>query len=224
MSAVRTARRHVMGVRFHPTDVELINYLKRFFKGECFSSQCPIQLADIYRDQPPWEIFGATEEKVRYFITRLKKRKSEHIRLRSVPNQEEDKREKKVKDHVAVTYNMEELQDVVGIIEAMLNGPDGDNCTTQAAEDQEWDLIINGVCDEQVDEVENTTTFTTTLEEEAYGQPLIGIEQVQGHGADDIGSDEFWKAMKGILGEITVNIPDDRSQLDDQSRLLLDNA
>lgn len=34
---------------------------------------------DIYGDQPPWEIFG--EMKVRYFITPLKKRKSEYIRF-----------------------------------------------------------------------------------------------------------------------------------------------
>ncbi|WMV19487.1 hypothetical protein MTR67_012872 [Solanum verrucosum] len=66
-----------MGIRFHPSDTELINYLKRFFKGEvCLNQQCPIQFADIYGDQPPWEIFGAnSEEKFRYFFTPLKKRK-----------------------------------------------------------------------------------------------------------------------------------------------------
>ncbi|WMV19477.1 hypothetical protein MTR67_012862 [Solanum verrucosum] len=66
-----------MGIRFHPTDTELINYLKRFFKGELsLNQQCPIQFADIYGDQPPWEIFGANcEEKFCYFITPLKKRK-----------------------------------------------------------------------------------------------------------------------------------------------------
>lgn len=72
-----------MGVRFHPTDAELINLLKRCFKGEIFFREgSPIHIADIYGDQPPWEIFGAdSEEKVRYFITRLKKRKSEYTRF-----------------------------------------------------------------------------------------------------------------------------------------------
>ncbi|KAK6804303.1 hypothetical protein RDI58_002087 [Solanum bulbocastanum] len=75
-----------MGIRFHPTDTELINYLKRFFKGElCLNQQCPIQFADIYGDQPPWEIFGAnSEEKFRYFITPLKKLKIEYKRFSRV--------------------------------------------------------------------------------------------------------------------------------------------
>ncbi|XP_070055191.1 NAC transcription factor 29-like [Nicotiana tomentosiformis] len=76
----------IMGVRFHPTEAELINFLKRFLKGEPLPSECPnFQLADIYGDQPPWEIFGASdhpEEKVCYFFTRLKKQKSEHTRVR----------------------------------------------------------------------------------------------------------------------------------------------
>ncbi|OIT19692.1 PREDICTED: NAC domain-containing protein 78-like [Nicotiana attenuata] len=83
------AARHgcIMGVRFHPTEAELINFLKRFLKGEPLPSECPnFQLADIYGDQPPWEIFGANsdhpEHKVRYIFTRLKKQKSEHTRVR----------------------------------------------------------------------------------------------------------------------------------------------
>ncbi|KAH0689189.1 hypothetical protein KY289_016547 [Solanum tuberosum] len=66
-----------MGIRFHPTNNELINYLQKFFKGELSLNQhCPIQFADIYGVQPPWEIFGAnSEEKFRYFITPLKKQK-----------------------------------------------------------------------------------------------------------------------------------------------------
>ncbi|KAG5597167.1 hypothetical protein H5410_038399 [Solanum commersonii] len=54
-----------------------------FFKGElCLNQQCPIQIVDIYRDQPPWEIFGAnSEEKFCYFITPLKKQKIEYKRF-----------------------------------------------------------------------------------------------------------------------------------------------
>ncbi|XP_033508578.1 NAC domain-containing protein 40-like [Nicotiana tomentosiformis] len=86
MSTLPVRRGCIMGVRFHPTEVELINFLKRFLKGEPLLSECPnFQLADIYGDQPPWEIFGTSdhlEEKVRYFFTRLKKQKSEHTRVR----------------------------------------------------------------------------------------------------------------------------------------------
>ncbi|XP_059306698.1 NAC domain-containing protein 2-like [Lycium ferocissimum] len=294
MSTVLPARRHVKGVRFHPTDAELINYLKRFFKGQHFSSQCPIQFADIYGDQPPWEIFGASEEKVRYFIAPLKKRKSKHIRFcrtcangtwkgqtseepirnrrkgtvvgfrrsltyetkereqnktwlmkeyfvadeffreNNIPKQDyvisrikRKIKDKKAKDH-AVTA-MEE-NDVAGNIEAVLHGPDG-NCTTQPAENQvleepdQWDSIIDRVCGEQDDVVENTTTLrgeydnqnttwsTTSLEQEACDQ---GANR-----QTDIGiSNEFREAMNGIIENL--NAPDDWLQLDDQSTLLLD--
>ncbi|XP_060206509.1 NAC domain-containing protein 78-like [Lycium barbarum] len=293
MSTVLAARRHVKGVRFHPTDTELITYLKKFFKSERFSSQCPIQFADIYGDQPPWEIFGTSEEKVRYYITPLKKRKSEHIRYcRTCANgtwkgqtseypirdrkrtvvgfgrnftfqtkeREQNKtwlmkeyfvaddffsennipkedyvisrikkkvKDKKVKDNGA-TYNMEE-QYVAGIIKVMLHEPADDHyCTTKPTEDQvmeetdQWDSIIDEVCDQQADEVENTTFNTTmenqnttwsstTLEQEAYAQPLIGIEQVQGDGANhenDIESGGFWETISGILGDATIDISD----------------
>ncbi|KAJ8553799.1 hypothetical protein K7X08_024477 [Anisodus acutangulus] len=196
MSTTIPAHRLVMGVRFHPTEVELINYLKRFLRGESLPSQCPIRLAEIYGDQPPSAIFG--EEKVGYFISPLKKREKSDERKNDIPKQDfvvcrikKIIKEKKVKD-VAVTE-----QDVDGIIDATLHGPD-DNCTTHPAEDQvmdetdKWDLIINGVCD----------------------------QQVQGHGADG-NINEFWEAMNGILEDISIDIPDDL-WLDDQSPLLLD--
>ncbi|XP_016510918.2 NAC domain-containing protein 90-like [Nicotiana tabacum] len=87
MSSLPVRRGCIMGVRFYPTEAELINFLKRFLKSKPLPSECPnFQLADIYGDQPPWEIFRANsdhpEEKVRYFFTRLKKQKSEHTRVR----------------------------------------------------------------------------------------------------------------------------------------------
>ncbi|XP_060206501.1 NAC domain-containing protein 78-like [Lycium barbarum] len=68
------------GVRFQPTEVELINYLKRFLRGQSLPSLYPIRLADIYGDQPPSVILG--EEKVGYFISLLKKRKNSDERFR----------------------------------------------------------------------------------------------------------------------------------------------
>nr|XP_016473313.1 PREDICTED: NAC domain-containing protein 37-like [Nicotiana tabacum] len=84
MSTVPAARRRIMGKRFHPTEGEMINFLKRFLKGETLPSEYRFQHADIYGDRPPWEIFGVdsnSEEKVGYFFTQLKKQKSEHTRV-----------------------------------------------------------------------------------------------------------------------------------------------
>ncbi|CAN4088228.1 unnamed protein product [Withania somnifera] len=70
----------IPSIRFHPTDTELIHFLKRFLKGETF--RCPIKYAEIYGDQPPWQIFSG-EEKIGYFVTSLKKRKKSdkrHVR------------------------------------------------------------------------------------------------------------------------------------------------
>ncbi|MCD7453077.1 hypothetical protein HAX54_019509 [Datura stramonium] len=235
------------GVRFHPTDVELINYLKRFLKGE--SLQCPMKLTEIYGDQPPWKIFGASEEKIGYFISPLKKRKESDERDNNIPRQDDfvvcriKKNIKQMKDVIAVNYNMDEHL-VVDIIQDMLLGPDA-YCTIQVpAKDQvmeetdQWGSIIDRVCnDEQADKVENTTTLmhgeydlrgcnqmindqtwsSTTLKEEAYGQ----IEQVQSHGADGIGSNDFWETMNEILGDISIDIPDDLWLVDHQSPLLL---
>ncbi|MCD7453072.1 hypothetical protein HAX54_019504 [Datura stramonium] len=217
MSTVPRQGTHVMGVRFHPTDAELINYLKKFFKGQRFSSNdCPIEVADIYGDQPPWEIFGASQEKIRYFITPLKKRKSEYIRKNNkgpvlgfrrnftfLTKEEEQnktwlmkeyyvaddffkennipkedfvvcriKKKKALKDD---SYVAMEEKDVARIINAMLHGPD---CTIQDDDqviieetDDQWNSIIDRICDEQAagDQVEDTTTL---MQEEYHD--LIG--------------------------------------------------
>ncbi|KAG5612128.1 hypothetical protein H5410_023409 [Solanum commersonii] len=51
-------------------------------KVDNYSSNLGNKFADIYGDQPLWEIFGAnSEEKFRYYITPLKKRKIEYKRF-----------------------------------------------------------------------------------------------------------------------------------------------
>ncbi|XP_075103534.1 NAC domain-containing protein 78-like [Nicotiana tabacum] len=69
-------------VRFYPTDAELIYFLRKFLKGNSFPSECPIRLAEIYGDRPPWEISDHPEEKIGYFISPLKKRKESDKRFR----------------------------------------------------------------------------------------------------------------------------------------------
>ncbi|MCD7466499.1 hypothetical protein HAX54_003266 [Datura stramonium] len=134
---------------------------------------------------------------------------------------------KVVMNDIAVNYNMEE-QDVAGIIKGMLLGPDAYCTTHQVTDETQQDFIIhdqqaevdnttslmhgehylsggNQINDqilwnstyEATMEKQNTTWISTTLEQEAYGQ----IEQLQRHGADDIGSNDFWETMNGILGD-----------------------
>ncbi|MCD7453078.1 hypothetical protein HAX54_019510 [Datura stramonium] len=194
MSTVPRQGTHVMGVRFHPTDAELINYLKKFFKGQRFSSNdCPIEVADIYGDQPPWEIFGASQEKIRYFITPLKKRKSEYIRIcdeQAAGDQVED----------TTTLMQEEYHDLTGCNNGLQNELDSSYVATSV-------------------EKQDTTWSSATLEQEgAYGQIL---EQEQGQGADDIiiGSGEFREEMNEISEGIATDVPHDWWQ---QTSLLRD--
>ncbi|MCD9559229.1 hypothetical protein HAX54_017086 [Datura stramonium] len=129
--------------------------------------QCPIKLAEIYGDQSPWQIFGASQEKIGYFISPLKKRKESDERENNIPKQNFvvcriKKNIKQLKD-IAVNYTMEEHV-VADIIKGMLLGPDA-YCTIQVpARDQvmeetdQWDSIIDRVCDdEQADKVEKCT-------------------------------------------------------------------
>ncbi|CAN4088261.1 unnamed protein product [Withania somnifera] len=225
---------------------------------------------DIYGDQPPWEIFGVSEEKVGYFITPLKKRKSDHIRFcrscakgtwkgqtREDPIRKNSKgpvvgfrrsfkfetkeqeqantwlmkeyfvgddffeennipkgdfamcriKKKKLGKDI---YNIDDHVDVVGIIEAMLRGPDDCTKQDQVMEDP-WDSIINGVCDQQHVMMDNqiTTTYNeaTTLMEK---QDDTNTTTQQGHGATII---------SGILDDLTYDVPHDWWQ---QSHLLRD--
>ncbi|TMW95410.1 hypothetical protein EJD97_008937 [Solanum chilense] len=239
-----------MGIRFHPTDTELINYLKRFFKGElCLNEQCPIQFVDIYGDQPPWKIFGPNyEEKFRYFITPLKKQKTEYLirRNRTAPVvgfkrnlkfktsecgqnntwlmveyhvadsffkennhiPKEDfvvcriKKNKKGKEK-NVDHVMESQDgDVAGIIYHMLFERNHNN-DYSTGEDQVR------VCDA----VEATTTEfdvqNSTYEATTTEKKETTLEVQEGHGVDDIRSNELQEEMYRAFDDIPFDIPDD---------------
>ncbi|KAK4367130.1 hypothetical protein RND71_015010 [Anisodus tanguticus] len=58
----------MLGFRFHPTDEELINYLKGFVLRGIFPPTGVIKVADLFGDSEPWQIFEAPGEKTRYFF------------------------------------------------------------------------------------------------------------------------------------------------------------
>ncbi|KAM3380988.1 NAC domain-containing protein 83 [Capsicum galapagoense] len=133
----------------------------------------------------------------------------------------------RIKKHVRVkmdddddAVNMEE-QDALETIQGMLLEPDSTCCTTQevAEETDQWESIINEVCDEKIDGVENTTA----LVHGEYDLRGCGeISDVQEDGADVIGSNGIWEAINGILNDVTVDIPDDLwLDVDHQPPLLL---
>ncbi|PHT60561.1 hypothetical protein CQW23_02924 [Capsicum baccatum] len=75
-----------LGMRFHPADEELIRYLLKFVS--CKSYSCDnIRLEDLYGNKKPWEIFESNllgdedAKNVRYFFTKLKKKKSDGTRF-----------------------------------------------------------------------------------------------------------------------------------------------
>ncbi|KAH0676369.1 hypothetical protein KY285_024170 [Solanum tuberosum] len=113
-----------MGIRFHPTDKELINYLKKFFKDSFFKENNHILKED-------------------FVVCRIKKKMD---------------KEKNV-DHVMDAQD----GDVAGIIDPI-----------------------------------------TTMEK----RPTT-LEVQEGHGGDDIRSDEFQKEMYRTFEDIPVDIPDD---------------
>ncbi|KAI3454579.1 hypothetical protein Pfo_011242 [Paulownia fortunei] len=59
---------------FHPTDKELLHCLLCFVTNRPVPCQAFINMAEVYGDQEPWEIFGNTVEKVQYYLTRLKRK------------------------------------------------------------------------------------------------------------------------------------------------------
>ncbi|XP_070011751.1 NAC transcription factor 32-like [Nicotiana sylvestris] len=71
-----------MGHRFHPTDREVLKYLIGFVRDDPLHSQNELmQVADLYADKEPWQIFEAHDQgnnnnnNTRYFITPQKKEK-----------------------------------------------------------------------------------------------------------------------------------------------------
>ncbi|XP_016566736.1 NAC domain-containing protein 78-like [Capsicum annuum] len=116
--------------------------------------------------------------------------------------------------------NMEE-DDALETIQGMLLEPDSTCCTTQEVteETDQWESIINEVCDEKIDGVENTTA----LVHGEYDLRRCGeIRDVQEDGVDGIGSNGIWEAINGILNDVTVDIPDNLwLDVDHQPPLLL---
>ncbi|KAG5609849.1 hypothetical protein H5410_021130, partial [Solanum commersonii] len=60
--------KHSLGFRFHPSNKELINHLKRSMLDGIFPRPHVIKLNDVFRDLEPWQIIDG--EKTCYFLTR----------------------------------------------------------------------------------------------------------------------------------------------------------
>ncbi|WMV21599.1 hypothetical protein MTR67_014984 [Solanum verrucosum] len=225
-----------MGIRVHPTDTELINYLKRFFKGELsLNQQCPIQFADIYGDQPPWEIFGANfEEKFRYFITPLKKQKTEYKRFSRIcakgtwKGQTGEhlirrnctapvvgfKRNLKFETMCRIKKKkMGKEKNVDHVMEAQVGDVAGiiDPMLLEPNHNNDYSTREDQV--RVCDEVEATTTEfdvqNSTYEAITMEKTETTLEIEESHRVDDIRSDEFQEEMYRAFEDIPVDIPDD---------------
>ncbi|KAA8542684.1 hypothetical protein F0562_023817 [Nyssa sinensis] len=63
------------GIRFHPTDQELIeDYLLYKVMGIPLVLEDLVKESDLYGDKEPWEIFDTAAERIQYFFTKLKKK------------------------------------------------------------------------------------------------------------------------------------------------------
>lgn len=70
------------GYRFRPTDIELLSFLAQFVTGQLVLSWFPIAESNLYSGKEPWQVFGNTKERVRYFFTPLKKKNPGNSRYR----------------------------------------------------------------------------------------------------------------------------------------------
>ncbi|XP_009786835.2 NAC domain-containing protein 68-like [Nicotiana sylvestris] len=74
----------VLGIRFRPTDEELVRYLLKFVSCKTFSCD-HIRVEDLYGNKKPWDIFEnnflGDDTKVNYFFTKLKRTKADGSRF-----------------------------------------------------------------------------------------------------------------------------------------------
>ncbi|KAK9283154.1 hypothetical protein L1049_011385 [Liquidambar formosana] len=64
-----------VGFRFHPSDRELVfHYLYRKVVGKPLPCEHVVTECDLYGEREPWQIYGGSTEKIRYFFTKLKKK------------------------------------------------------------------------------------------------------------------------------------------------------
>ncbi|WMV52799.1 hypothetical protein MTR67_046184 [Solanum verrucosum] len=68
-----------LGVRFRPTDDQLIRYLIKFVASNNYVCN-DIQFEDLYGSKKPWELLKGSSD-TKYFFTQLKKLKSDHTRF-----------------------------------------------------------------------------------------------------------------------------------------------
>ncbi|XP_015165875.1 NAC domain-containing protein 78-like [Solanum tuberosum] len=68
-----------LGVRFRPTDEQLIRYLIKFVASKNYVCN-DIEFEDLYRSKKPWELLEDSSD-TKYFFTKLKKLELHHTRF-----------------------------------------------------------------------------------------------------------------------------------------------
>ncbi|XP_019160621.1 PREDICTED: NAC domain-containing protein 55-like isoform X1 [Ipomoea nil] len=70
------------GYRFRPTDMELLGFLALFVTGSLSLSWYPMKEKNLYSGEEPWQLFGNSKERIRYYFTPLKKKNPRNSRYR----------------------------------------------------------------------------------------------------------------------------------------------